>query len=246
MSDSGINSGEPGIRDVKPALSLGEHMGYSDSYSTTRQSNQAASSGTRTVIFVDDDQSIRSALQRIFESHGFTVFTYASGPELKKAWRLRPSPLNICLVLDMRMPEQSGLELFRELRVMGFESPVVFLSGESQTQEAIYSLKEGAVDFLLKPVEYDVLLATINHALDQKNHAVNGHDSDKMRAPFDQLTLREKEVMRLVLQGMRGQQVADSLGITLRTVKMHRSNLMRKVGAGGVTHLLALYHQTHR
>jgi FixJ family two-component response regulator len=149
------------------------------------------------------------------------------------------------LMLDMRMPEQSGLELFRELRTMGCEPPVVFLSGESQTQEAIHSLKEGAIDFLLKPVEYDVLLATINHAIDQASHAANGHDSDDMRAPFDQLTLREKEVMRLVLQGMRGQKIADTLGITLRTVKMHRSNLMNKVGAEGVTHLLALYHQAH-
>ncbi len=224
-------------------------MGPSDTQhhgmTAVKHTNHSPQNSARTVVFVDNDDSIRAALQRLFESHGFTVFTYASGHELKEAWRLAPPPPNMCLVLDMRMPEQSGLELFRELRTMGCEPPVVFLSGESQTQEAIHSLKEGAIDFLLKPVEYDVLLATINHAIDQASHAANGHDSDDMRAPFDQLTLREKEVMRLVLQGMRGQKIADTLGITLRTVKMHRSNLMNKVGAEGVTHLLALYHQAH-
>jgi len=224
-------------------------MGLSDTQhhgmTAVKRTNHSPQNSARTVVFVDNDDSIRAALQRLFENHGFTVFTYASGPELKEAWRLTPPPLNMCLVLDMRMPEQSGLELFRELRTMGCEPPVVFLSGESQTQEAIHSLKEGAVDFLLKPVEYDVLLATINHAIDQANDAANGHDSDDMRAPFDQLTLREKEVMRLVLQGMRGQKIADTLGITLRTVKMHRSNLMNKVGAEGVTHLLALYRKAH-
>jgi len=222
-------------------------MGHSDTQhhgmTAVKRTNQSPQNSARTAVFVDNDDSIRAALQRLFESHGFTVFTYASGAELKKAWRQAPPPSNMCLVLDMRMPEQSGLELFRELRTMGCEPPVVFLSGESQTQEAIHSLKEGAVDFLLKPVEYDVLLATINHAIDQAGHAANSHDSDDMRAPFDQLTLREKEVMRLILQGMRGQMIADTLGITLRTVKMHRSNLMNKVGAEGVTHLLALYHQ---
>jgi FixJ family two-component response regulator len=220
-------------------------MGHRDSHHLSSQSTPSHAGTIRTVVFVDNDDSIRSALRRLFESHGFAVFTYASGAELKAAWAQVPPPSNMCLVLDMRMPEQSGLELFRELKSMGFETPVIFLSGESQTQEAIHSLKEGAVDFLLKPVEYDALVTAINLAIE---HAAqrNGHgQDDDMRAPFDQLTLREKEVMRLVLQGLRGQKIADSLGITLRTVKMHRSNLMNKVGAEGVTHLLALYHQAH-
>jgi two-component system response regulator TtrR len=130
-----------------------------------------------------------------------------------------------------------GLDMQRALIERGVPIPVIFLSGESEMTEVISALKNGAADFLLKPVDTDELLNAITRAL-----ASGTADTDSKAALLKKLSRREAEILELVAKGMRSQPIADALGISLRTVKMHRGNLMAKLGVSNVTELLALFH----
>ena len=144
-----------------------------------------------------------------------------------------------CAILDMRMQGLRGLDMQRALIERGVPIPVIFLSGESEMTEVISALKNGAADFLLKPVDTDELLNAITRALALASGTA---DTDPKAALLKKLSRREAEILELVAKGMRSQPVADALGISLRTVKMHRGNLMAKLGVSNVTELLALFH----
>jgi FixJ family two-component response regulator len=137
----------------------------------------------------------------------------------------------------MRMQGLRGLDMQRALIERGVPIPVIFLSGESEMTEVISALKNGAADFLLKPADTDELLNAITRAL-----ASGTADTDPKAALLKKLSQREAEILELVAKGMRSQPIADALGISLRTVKMHRGNLMAKLGVSNVTELLALFH----
>ena len=189
-----------------------------------------------TILIVDDDASTRIALERVLNHHGYVVrafddparFIESIGPSYGHAH---------CAILDMRMQGLRGLDVQRALIERGVPLPVIFLSGESEITEVISALKQGAADFLLKPVDTDELLNAISRALTSGTA-----DTDPKTALLKKLSRRETEILELVTKGMRSQPIADALGIGLRTVKMHRGNLMAKLGVSNVTELLALFH----
>ncbi len=189
-----------------------------------------------TILIVDDDASTRIALERVLNHHGYLVRVFDNPARFIES--IDPSYGHAhCAILDMRMQGLRGLDVQRALIERGVQLPVIFLSGESEMTEVISALKRGAADFLLKPVDTDELLNAISRALTYSNA-----DTDIKTALLKKLSRRETEILDLVAKGMRSQPIADALGIGLRTVKMHRGNLMAKLGVSNVTELLALFH----
>ncbi|MEN9764991.1 MAG: hypothetical protein RL397_946 [Pseudomonadota bacterium] len=225
----------------------------------------------KTIVLLDDDLGVRLAISRALEFAGFRVVAFSSGKDLlaKIGEVLHQVAGQVGFLLDMRMPGQiSGLEVMRQLRDRGIQNPIVFLSGEAQLHEAIEALKAGASDFLLKPVDHEKLVAALRramqiawpkpNALDDAQAFVLAEEPIDSESPpsfpegservagFESLTPREEEVLSFVLKGYRSVQIAAALQISERTVKMHRSNIMAKVGAQGATHLVYLYQQYQR
>ena len=189
-----------------------------------------------TILIVDDDASTRIALERVLNHHGYLVRVFDNPARFIES--IDPSYGHAhCAILDMRMQGLRGLDVQRALIERGVQLPVIFLSGESEMTEVISALKHGAADFLLKPVDTDELRNAISRAL-----ASGTADTDPKTALLKKLSRRETEILDLVAKGMRSQPIADALGIGLRTVKMHRGNLMAKLGVSNVTELLALFH----
>lgn len=189
-----------------------------------------------TILIVDDDASTRIALERVLNHHGYLVRVFDNPARFIES--IDPDYGHAhCAILDMRMQGLRGLDVQRALIERGVQLPVIFLSGKSEMTEVISALKRGAADFLLKPVDTDELLNAISRALTYSNA-----DTDLKTALLKKLSRRETEILDLVAKGMRSQPIADALGIGLRTVKMHRGNLMAKLGVSNVTELLALFH----
>ena len=184
---------------------------------------------------VDDDDSLRSALQRLLAAAGYRVRAYASAGEFLLD---PPADAPGCLLLDLRMPGPSGLDLQEALARHGIRLPVIFLSGHGDLATGVRAMKAGAVDFLSKPVEREPLLAAVARALelDAAQRAASGVDRE-MRARFAQLTAREREVFELVAAGRLNKQIADALGIAERTVKAQRAQVMAKLGAANAAEL---------
>lgn len=193
-----------------------------------------------TVLILDDDASVRRAYARILSDEGFTVLEFQEFPALRHALESEFAPGDsACLILDMRMPGGDGLEVQRWISASGRPLPVIFVSGESEISEAISALKAGAAEFLLKPVGGEQLIAAVKAVLNKADAA-----GDSFLPPgFERLSVREAQVLALVVQGLRSQKIADTLGITLRTVKMHRGNIMGKVGVQNVAQLVGFYQQ---
>ncbi len=184
---------------------------------------------------VDDDDSLRTALQRLLAAAGFRVRGYASAGEFLLD---PPADAPGCLLLDLRMPGPSGLDLQEALARHGIGLPVIFLSGHGDLATGVRAMKAGAVDFLCKPVEREPLLAAIARALerDAAERAARGADRE-LRARFARLTVREREVFELVVAGRLNKQIADALGIAERTVKAQRAQVMAKLGAANAAEL---------
>ena len=187
------------------------------------------------IHIVDDDDSLRSALQRLLAAAGYRVKAYASAGEFLLD---PPADAPGCLLLDLRMPGPSGLDLQEALVRHGIRLPVIFLSGHGDLATGVRAMKAGAVDFLSKPVEREPLLAAVARALelDAAQRAASGVDRE-MRARFAQLTAREREVFELVAAGRLNKQIADALGIAERTVKAQRAQVMAKLGAANAAEL---------
>jgi FixJ family two-component response regulator len=200
---------------------------------------QAVHPNQASVLILDDDAALRSAYVRVLGDAGYYCKEFESLPQFIEA--IEKSSLELdraCCLLDMKMSAGSGLEAQAWLAERKIQLPIVFVSGQSDITEAITAMRNGAVDFLLKPVSEDRLVAAIDGALNfQANH------SEQLPKGFEVLTPRESQILRLVVSGLRSQQIADQLGITLRTVKMHRGNIMSKMRVENVAQLLALYHQ---
>lgn len=181
------------------------------------------------IHIVDDDESVRSALKRLLLTAGYGVRTYASAGE----FLLDPPPDTPgCLLLDLRMPGPSGLDLQDALVRHGVRLPVIFFSGHGDLATGIRAMKAGAVDFLTKPVESKVLLEAIASALrtDAARRTSHGAGADLL-ARYAQLTAREREVLQGVVAGQLNKQIAATLGIAERTVKAQRAQVMAKLGA---------------
>jgi len=203
--------------------------------SMTRSDIQTSLNTCSKVIIVEDDPSLRWMLSQTLKSHGFTPLTFDSPaaffdqlPELN----LRQA----CLLLDMRLPGMSGLEVQERLEQEKVNLPIIFMSGNSHISEAIAGLKNGAIDFLLKPFEEDKLIEVVKKTL--SSHV----DATKPNA--FKLTTRELLVLDYVSKGWRSEQIAEALNLTVRTIKMHRSNIIHKTGSNTMTEaVLMVMHQ---
>jgi FixJ family two-component response regulator len=182
-----------------------------------------------TVFLVDDDEALRKATARLLESHGLNVRAFASAEEFLAAFDAQAPG---CLLLDLRMPGQSGLELQQQLKELGSLLPVVFLTGHADVPTSVFAMKEGAVDFLEKPVAEDVLLAALTRAI-EKDALVRQEELERSRLErrYASLTPREREVFAEVIAGQRNKQAAYALGIAERTIKLHRARVLEKMGA---------------
>ena len=191
--------------------------------------------GQELIHIVDDDESLRGALQRLLSAAGYRTKTYASAGEFLLE---PPGDSPGCLLLDLRLPGPSGLDLQEALARHGIGLPVVFLTGHGDLATGVRAMKAGAVDFLTKPVEREPLFAAVARALelDAAQRAVRGA-ARELRARFAQLTSREREVFELVVAGRLNKQIASQLGIAERTVKAQRAQVMAKLGAANAAEL---------
>ncbi len=176
---------------------------------------------------IDDDDAMRRSWAFLLEGEGWDVITYSDALEFLSSSNFqRPG----CIVLDVRMPRMSGLELQDRLREMKVDLPIIFISGHGDIDMAVNALKLGAVDFLQKPVDDQRLLTAIGNAV-MKNLAVRRTEWElsSFRSKLEQLTQREREVIRMVAQGKSNKQVAKELDISEKTVQVHRGSAYRKL-----------------
>jgi FixJ family two-component response regulator len=188
------------------------------------------------VFVIDDDDSVRRSLERLLRSVDLDVETFASAQDfLRKPMPDRPA----CVVLDLRLPGPSGLELQESLNRSGHDVPIVFISGHADVPSSVRAIKAGAVDFLQKPFSDQALLDIIHGALRRDREARRDRaEVASIRVRFDTLTPRERDVLRLVIQGRLNKQIAGDLGISEKTVKFHRGRVMEKTQAGSVAELV--------
>jgi FixJ family two-component response regulator len=195
--------------------------------------------GKPTIYIVDDDDGMRRALTALMTTVGYNAVPFARPAEfLAKYDPNQPG----CLILDVRMPEMSGLEVQQQLNRTGSMLPVILVTGHGDIPMAVQAMKDGAFDFLQKPFRDQELLDRINAALKQDSEnraAVDRHADLKKRA--ESLTPREHEVMALVVDGRANKVIAIDLGLSERTVEIHRSNVMEKMGARSVAHLVKMH-----
>ena len=184
---------------------------------------------------VDDDESMRTSLLRLLGAAGFEARGYGSTGE----FLLQPSPDRPgCVLLDLRLPGPSGLELQAALKRQGVALPVIFLTGHGDVASSVRAMQAGAVDFLTKPVQRDALFGAIRRALERgaQEHA-RREEAEHLRARFASLTLREREVVDAVASGTLNKQIAHELGIAERTVKLHRASAMAKLAVSSSAEL---------
>jgi FixJ family two-component response regulator len=200
--------------------------------------NDLASSATPVVFVIDDDASVRESLASLVQRAGWIAETFGSAQE----FLCRPQALTPhCLVLEVSLPDISGLELQQRLSPHRIEMPIIFMTGYGDVATTVKAMKAGAVEFLTKPFHDDTLLNTIRDAIN-RSHALMGSAAEmrRLRECYESLTRREAEVMALVISGLLNKQVAGELGISEITVKAHRGSMMRKMNADSFAGLIGM------
>ena len=194
--------------------------------------------GRGVVVVVDDDAGVRQMISRMVRSVGLRVETYGSVQEFLDLYDPRQAG---CLVLDVRMPGQSGLDLQERLAALEVPLPIIFITGHGDIAMGVRAMKRGALDFIEKPFQDQVLLDAIHAALAraaEMHEAAQARDDARQRLAM--LTPREREVLALVVDGLANKQIAAQLGTAEQTIKMHRSRLMKKMEADSLPALLRL------
>ena len=190
------------------------------------------------VFVVDDDASVRDAVKRLIGSVGLRVETFGSTAEFLSSKRPEAPA---CLVLDVRLPDVSGLELQRDLAAANFHIPIIFITGHADVPMSVRAMKAGAVGFLTKPFRGQELIDAIQEAIAKDRAAWNDRaQMAELRSRFDSLTPREKEVLTLVASGMLNKQIGAELGTSELTVKTHRGRVMEKMGADSLADLVRM------
>lgn len=212
-------------------------IGLSKKADSTMTQTNPLDVGTQSgnVLIIEDDTSLRWMLSQTLKSHGFTPITFERPADFFE----QLANINLrrtCLLLDMRLPGMSGLEVQERLEQGKINIPIIFMSGNSHISEAIAGLKNGAIDFLLKPFEEDKLIEVVKKTF--------ASSASAPKANVFKLTTRELLVLDYVSKGWRSEQIAEALGLTVRTIKMHRSNIIHKTGSNTITEAaLMVMHQ---
>jgi FixJ family two-component response regulator len=203
-----------------------------------KSSREPASANEPIVFVIDDDVAVRTTLSSLFRSVGLRAELFGSAREFAQT---KMPDVASCLVLDIRLPGVSGLELQAELAEADIRVPIIFMTGHGDIPMSVQAMKSGAIDFLTKPFRDQDILDAVTKAIerDQKRRE-NEKRVSELRIQFDCLTSREREVMKLVAAGLMNKQIAAELGITEITVKVHRGHMMRKMKARSLLDLMGM------
>jgi FixJ family two-component response regulator len=197
------------------------------------------SQSPRMVLIVDDDDSVRKSLTRLFKQHGYGVETFGSAGEFLAR---QPCSTPVCLLLDLHLPGLNGLQLQQQLSANHL--PIIFMTGDGNVPMSVAAMKGGAVDFLLKPVAEDVLLSAVKRALCRsRDRQADRAESHELENRYQRLTPRECEVLTKVVAGLPNKVIAAELGIVEQTVKIHRGRVMHKLEADSLAHLVRIFGQ---
>jgi FixJ family two-component response regulator len=190
------------------------------------------------VIIIDDDGDVRDAVSNLLRSVGLQTKVFASVADFLQ-WNGPDVPS--CLVLDVRLPGLSGLDFQSEMSKSNIQTPVVFMTGHGDIPMTVRAMKGGAVDFLAKPFRDQDMIDAVQAGLDRdRRRRKNISDTSRLKSAYDELTPREQEIMAVVAEGLMNKQIAGKIGVSEVTVKFHRGNVMRKMGAKSVAELVRM------
>jgi FixJ family two-component response regulator len=190
------------------------------------------------VFIVDDDVSVRESLELLVRNENWKPETFASAQEfLKHPRKSVPS----CLLLDLSLPGLNGLDLQKQIAAERFDMPIIFITGHGDVPQSVQAMKAGALEFLTKPLDYDVLVGAIRNAIERSSLALtHSAEMQELRERYASLTPREQQVMALVVSGLLNKQAAGELGISEITVKAHRGQVMQKMKANSLADLVRM------
>jgi RNA polymerase sigma factor (sigma-70 family) len=193
-----------------------------------------------TVFIIDDDADFRESVQWLLESTQYNIESYASAQAFLDHYDQRPG----CMLLDVRMPEINGLALQQIMQERDIRLPVIILTGHGDVPMAVAAMKNGALDFLEKPFDDDVLLKLVDRAMQEAEQRFSQQSEEReLRELHDTLSRREREVMELVVTGNSNREIAETLGISPKTVEVHRSRVMGKMRAESLAHLVQMHNR---
>lgn len=191
-----------------------------------------------TVCIIDDDEAVRESLRVLLFAQGYRSTTFASADEYLEAGA--PAEFD-CLLLDLRMPGMTGMELQDELIRRNIQLPIIFISGHGDIPQAVTAIQRGAADFLTKPFQSGELLEKVDAVVaSHKERCAQQAEKNQINAKIDSLTPREKDVMQCMVQGFANKRIADELGISPRTVEIHRAHVMEKLEADSLASLVRM------
>ena len=196
---------------------------------------------TEFVYIVDDDEAVRDSLKWLLEGNGYSVKVFENAEQLLDTQTGQEHSLSGCLILDVRMPGITGIELYDELLAKKINIPVIFITGHGSVTLAVKSMKKGAIDFLEKPFSEEEICKLVDDAL-RKNRESNDKKENNLKAQclLAKLTPRENQVLERITAGRLNKQIADDLNISIKTVEAHRANIMTKVEARTVAELIKI------